>query len=165
MALAVLPRFEGRLGDTLAALGLVEPVELFRHIAEQVREKLLELFTWESGAARFFAGVEPPPRYFPLGLDPWRLLRDGVERRLAQGLEHATFAEHMVDSLRRTSTAPPEGLPEEVRQVLDRTRTPRPLQALVEELEDPTERDVHRPYRAIRVALALDLVRWGDDAG
>jgi hypothetical protein len=135
-------------------------VELFRHIADQVREKLLELFTWEDGAARFFDGVDPPRRYFPLGLDPWRILREGVERRLAQGLEHATFAEHMVDCLQRTPVQPPEGLPAEVDRVLSLTRSPQPLQELVERLEDPSERDVHRPYRAIRMALALDLLRW-----
>jgi hypothetical protein len=55
MALAVLPKFDGRLGDTLSALGLIEPVELLRHIGEQVREKLLSIFLWTSGTARFSA--------------------------------------------------------------------------------------------------------------
>ncbi|HJL20321.1 MAG TPA: serine/threonine-protein kinase [Sandaracinaceae bacterium LLY-WYZ-13_1] len=165
MALAVLPRFEGRLGDTLAALGLVEPVQLFRHIAAQVREKLLELFTWEDGTASFFDGVGPPRSYFPLGLDPWRMLQEGVERRLAQGLEQETFAPHIVDELVRTAEAAPDGLPREVEEVLAELGVPRSLQDVVEALEDPTERDVHRPYRAIRLALAIGLVRFRSPGG
>jgi serine/threonine-protein kinase len=159
MALAVLPRFDGRLGDTLAALGLIAPVELFRHISDQVREKLLELFTWPEGEARFHEGVAPPQRYFPLGLDPWRVISQGIERRLAQGLEQDTFAAHMMDSLERTATRAPEGLPSGVEGVIGETRQPIQLQDLVDLLE-VGDRDVHRPYRAIRLALALDLVRW-----
>ena len=159
MALAVLPRFDGRLGDTLTALGLIEPVELFRHISDQVAEKLLELFTWTDGEARFHEGVAPPQRFFPLGLDPWQMISQGIERRLAHGLEQDTFALHMLDSLERTKTLAPEGLPSAVEGVLGETRRAVALQDLVDLLE-VGDRDVHRPYRAIRLALALDLVRW-----
>lgn len=158
MALAVLPRFDGRLGDTLAALGLVEPVELFQHIAAQVREKLLELFTWEDGHAHFQKDARPADRYFPLGLDPWRVLGDGIQRRLERGLEQQAFATHMLDSVARTAAAAPDGLPEEVVYVLHLARETRPLQEIVERLE--AGGDVHRPYRAIRMALALDLIRF-----
>jgi serine/threonine-protein kinase len=87
MALAVMPRFEGRLGDTLTALGLVEPLPLFQHIAAQVREKLLDLFFWKSGTAVFFRGVPPPQSGFPLGLEPWQILAEGITRRIDAGLE------------------------------------------------------------------------------
>ena len=87
MALAVLPRFEGRLGDTLTALGLVEPVSLFRHIAAQVREKLLDLFAWTGGRVTLWRGADVPESAFPLGLDGWAILEEGLARRLAQGLE------------------------------------------------------------------------------
>ncbi|NOQ85141.1 MAG: protein kinase, partial [Myxococcales bacterium] len=87
MALAVMPRFEGKLGDTLVALGLVEPLELFQHIAEQVREKLLDLFTWASGTATFYEGVDPPSSGFPLSLDAWEILDHGLQRRIAAGFE------------------------------------------------------------------------------
>lgn len=158
MALAVLPRFDGRLGDTLAALGLVEPVELFQHIAAQVREKILELFTWESGEAHFQADVRPTDRYFPLSLDPWRVLSDGIQRRLEAGLEQDVFVENMLDDLVGTGAHAPDGLPEEVVYVLHLTRERRPLQEVVERLDAPG--DLHRPYRAIRLALALGLVRF-----
>ncbi len=160
MALAVLPRFDGRLGDTLAALGLMEPVHLFRHIAEQVREKLLDLFLWTDGTAHFTAGVGPPQRGFPLGLDAWRILLEGVERRLAEGLEQDTFAKHITDDLAPGSARAPEGLPAEIEQLQLVVSRRRSLQEVVDALEDPGDRDVHRPYRTVRVGLALGLIRW-----
>jgi len=159
MALAVLPRFDGRLGDTLTALGLIEPVMLFQYIAAQVREKLLELFTWDDGTAHFREGARPAERYFPLGLDPWRVLSDGIQRRLELGLEQKTFAAHMLSNIVRTGAAVPEGLPEEVIRVTHLTQREVALQDLVDRLE-VSGPDVHRPYRSIRVALALDLVRF-----
>jgi serine/threonine-protein kinase len=89
MALAVLPRFDGRLGDTLTALGLVEPLHLFRYLAEQVREKLLDTFTWTAGNVTVWQGVERPRRGFPLGIDPWEILREGILRRIAAGFDDA----------------------------------------------------------------------------
>ncbi len=100
MALAVMPRFEGRLGETLSALGLVEPIQLFQHIAEQVREKLLDLFSWESGICSYYEGVAAPPSGFPLGIDPWRILLDGIARRFEQGLDKNIFKERGNDTLR-----------------------------------------------------------------
>lgn len=87
MALAVMPRFEGRLGDTLIALGLVEPMFLFQQIAIQVHEKLMDLFTWTHGSCSFYEGIERPTAAFPLGIDPWKLLEEGIERRLKQGID------------------------------------------------------------------------------
>lgn len=78
MALAILPRFDGKLGDTLASLGLLEPLQLLRHITEQVKAKLLDLFRWRRGTYRFQRGVDPPGGGFPLGIDPFELIVEGV---------------------------------------------------------------------------------------
>jgi eukaryotic-like serine/threonine-protein kinase len=128
MALAVLPRFDGRLGDTLVALGLVEPVQLFRHIADQVREKLLDLFIWRAGTARFYPGVAPPERGFPLGIDPWRVLEEGMGRRIAEGLEATPTAG---DRMLVPIDPPPddlavEALPPHLTQTLKGLREPSP---------------------------------------
>ncbi|MBX3275088.1 MAG: protein kinase [Sandaracinaceae bacterium] len=155
MALAVLPRFDGRLGDTLAALGLVAPVELFQHIAAQVREKLLELFTWQDGEAHFSPDARPADRFFPLGLDPWRVVGDGIERRLAGGLEAAPWADRPGARLARTATPAPDGLPDEVLYAIRRAEPVEEIAARLASAGDP-----HRPARAIRLALALDLVRF-----
>jgi serine/threonine-protein kinase len=162
MALAVLPRFEGRLGDTLVALELVEPVGLFRHIAEQVREKLLDLFTWESGTAELYRGVATPPSGFPLDLDVWEILRTGTDRRLDVGLEEARFRGRLLDDIVRVPQLPSyvtmDSLPEELRELLERTQSPRGLPDLVEELSRPD--DPRRGYRAVTLSLSLDFVRW-----
>lgn len=164
MALAVMPRFEGRLGDTLVALGLVEPVHLFQHIAAQVQEKLLDLFLWTTGTARFFRGVPPPPSGFPLGLDAWRIVDEGTRRRLAQGLEDDRFRTRMMDSLERAPRIPTEvatgNLPPDAHQLLAAVEDSLPLHEAVDLLGDATGVDPNRPYRAIILLLQLDALRW-----
>ncbi len=162
MALAVLPRFEGRLGDTLVGLGLVEPIDLFQHIATQVREKLLDLFLWRSGTAEFYRGVAPPPSGFPLDLDPWAILDEGVERRLRAGLEEARFAQHMASAVQRVRQLPTfasEGeLPPNIRALLTLTADAMPLADIVDAFEQ--NEDFRRGYRTVLVALQLEIVRW-----
>ena len=40
LALAVLPRYDGRLGDTLISLGLVDAVDIFQAIRDQGRDRV-----------------------------------------------------------------------------------------------------------------------------
>ena len=164
-ALAVMPRFDGRLGDTLVGLGYVEPVGLFQHIAAQVREKILDLFAWTAGEATFYRGVPPPPSRFPLGLDVWELLDAGLARRLAEGLEEDRFRAHLLDVVERTPQLPRfahEGeLPEILLELLDTLAQPRPLPDVVDALGTP--RDGNRGYRAVLLGLQLGLVRWQAD--
>ncbi|MEZ4327251.1 MAG: protein kinase [Polyangiales bacterium] len=78
MALALLPRYGGRIGDALVGLGILRPVELFRVIASQVRWRLLEAFRWRSGEWAFVPNLRSHEETFPLGIDPLELLRDAV---------------------------------------------------------------------------------------
>src|SRR5690606_33758399 len=41
MALAMLPRFGGRIGDALCGLGVLRPIELFRAIHQQTQERFI----------------------------------------------------------------------------------------------------------------------------
>jgi serine/threonine protein kinase len=50
MALAMMPHYGGRLGDTLVGLGLLKPLEVFRHLTRQVRTKLIDVCTWNKGS-------------------------------------------------------------------------------------------------------------------
>lgn len=164
MALAVLPRFEGRLGDTLAALGLVEPVHLFQHIAAQVREKLLDLFLWSGGHAAFYEGVPPPSSAFPLGLDGFRILDEGIRRRIAQGLEDERFGGRDEDALVQVSPLPseldPSVLPRDVRACLDTMQKPVTLAALEHAFGDFGPHAEHRVKRALVLLFHLDAVVW-----
>jgi serine/threonine-protein kinase len=157
MALAVLPRFEGRLGDTLAALGLVEPVHLFQHIAAQVREKLLDLFLWTGGHAAFYEGVPPPSSAFPLGLDGFRILDEGIRRRVAQGLEDERFGGRERDSLVEVVPLPaeldPTVLPREARAILDALRSPVALGTLEQRFGDTAK-------HTLVLLFHLNAVAW-----
>lgn len=87
MALALLPRYGGRLGDALVGLGLMRPVELFRAITTQVRERLLEAFEWRIGHWAWVPELRSHEETFPLPEDGFELLRDAVARIHPEELE------------------------------------------------------------------------------
>lgn len=161
MALALMPRFEGRLGETLVALGLVEPVQVFRYITEQVKEKLLGLFTWSSGHAALYRGVERPERAFPLRLDAWDVLLGGAARRVAAGLEDARFVGREREVLEQ-ATADIEGLrmPDRLAATFTACHAPRSLREL--EGLAPSAQDGRA---AVLVLLELGALRWRGKAG
>ncbi len=165
MALAVMPRFEGKLGDTLVALGLVEPLELFQHIAEQVREKLLDLFTWTTGTAAFYEGVDPPSSGFPLRLDAWEILDRGLQRRIAAGLENRLILERGQDALvqadRIDTAVAVASLPDDLRAALRLCKTPHSVQEVADFVGQlPDNEDPQRGYRAVALLLSLGAVHW-----
>ena len=85
MALAMLPRWSGRLGDALVGLGVLRPIELFRAIQKQMQDRYLELFHWRKGEVAFVRGARSHEETFPLGFDPFELVLRGV--RTAYGAE------------------------------------------------------------------------------
>ena len=79
LALAVLPRYGGRMGDTLISMGLVGPVDIFRAIREQGRDRVADLFLWRAGVVTFYRGHTAPHVEFPLDLDLPTLMLAGLE--------------------------------------------------------------------------------------
>jgi len=79
LALAVLPRYGGRMGDTLISLGLVGPVDIFRAIREQGRDRVADLFLWRGGQLTFYRGHTASHVEFPLDLDLAALMLAGLE--------------------------------------------------------------------------------------
>ncbi len=94
MALALLPKYGGRLGDALVGLGILRPVELFRAIADQVRGRLMEAFRWRRGEWAFVRGARSHEETFPMGMDPYELLRDAANEA------HLEEIESVLDPLR-----------------------------------------------------------------
>lgn len=162
MALAVMPRFEGRLGDTLAGLGLVEPVVLFRHIADQVRGKLLDLFLWSGGTSTQYLGVAPPASGFPLGLDSWEILDEGLRRRVQAGLEEDRLERWTRMGLSPASgprlTAVRRSLPQVCRRLLSMLDQPLTLGRLRQHW--PATEDPDAAIRAGLMLIQLKLVGW-----
>jgi serine/threonine-protein kinase len=161
MALAVMPRFEGRLGDTLSALGLVEPVVLFRHIGDQVRDKLLDLFLWTSGSCTHYHGVVPPPSGFPLNIDGWDVLDEGLRRRITSGLESVRLG--MLRTRRLLPATGPQllriraTLPQRLKQLLSELDRPMRATELRKSGDDPEQ-----PTRDALLLLYLGAVRFVD---
>src|SRR5262249_15791311 len=56
MALAWMPHYGGKLGDTLVGRGLPKPLEVFRHLTRQVRTKIIDVCTWNKGSFGWYAG-------------------------------------------------------------------------------------------------------------
>jgi serine/threonine protein kinase len=77
-ALAELPRFSGKLGEALVGLGFMRPLDVFRLLSQQVRERVMELFSWTEGDFSFYRGVHNPVEAFPLGLNSFEILGAGV---------------------------------------------------------------------------------------
>jgi serine/threonine protein kinase len=78
LALVVLPTYDGRLGDTLLALGLVDAVDLFRAIRNQGRDRLADMFKWSEGRAVFYRGERPDRVEFKLDLELSQVLFAGL---------------------------------------------------------------------------------------
>ena len=78
MALAMMPHYGGKLGDTLVGLGLLKPLEVFRHLTRQVRTKIIDVCTWNRGAFAWYAGRENPREAFPLDFNAFEILGAGA---------------------------------------------------------------------------------------
>jgi hypothetical protein len=78
-ALAVLPRYGGRMGDTLASLGLLPSLDVFRAIRDQGRDRVVDLFQWRTGSLTFYKDQTAPHVEFPLELDLPGLIVAGFE--------------------------------------------------------------------------------------
>jgi len=78
MALAMLPRFGGRIGDALVGLGVLRPIELFRAIHEQTRKRFLEVYKWKKGELIFVRGSRSQEETLPLGVDAHELIARGI---------------------------------------------------------------------------------------
>jgi hypothetical protein len=78
LALSMLPHYNGKLGDTLVALGLLRPLDVFRLLSEQVRDRVIDVFAWTEGTFAFYRGVTNRQENFPLGLDTFEILGSSV---------------------------------------------------------------------------------------
>jgi hypothetical protein len=58
--LAVLDRFQGRMGQALVNLGLIEPVDAVRLLAAQVATKLVTASAWHDGTYEFRENEQNP---------------------------------------------------------------------------------------------------------
>ena len=152
IALAVMPRHGGRIGDSLVALGLVSPIDLYRHIAAQVRDKLLDLFTWRDGTAALYGEMAAPDASFPIDLDPFSLLEQGVLAGVAANPRDRLHPPAGV--LVVAAKAPQLRLPAHAEEIVEILRTPRSWSEV-----SGTSVAGDRLLACVKVLLTLGVVR------
>jgi serine/threonine-protein kinase len=160
MALNMLPHYNGKLGDTLVALGLLRPLDVFRLLSQQVRDRVIDVFCWEEGTFAFFRGTTNAADSFPLGLDTFEILGAGVV-----ALPGALLEQHF-DSLgdytpvaTHSGRVQPEAFaigptPREVLDLLDGQRT---LRQWTEHFSDAEERLTF--LRSLYLLVETDLAQ------
>jgi serine/threonine-protein kinase len=160
LALGMLPHYNGKLGDTLVALGLLRPLDVFRLLSQQVRDRVIDVFGWTEGTFAFFRGTINPAEGFPLGLDTFEILGAGVvtlpsellEQRFAPLVDYRPVATHN----RRVQ---PEAFrigptPREVLELVDGERT---LRGWMDQFSEPEERLTF--LRSIYLLVETDLAQ------
>jgi serine/threonine-protein kinase len=159
MALAMMPHYGGKLGDTLVGLGLLKPLEVFRHLTRQVRTKIIDVCTWNKGSFGWYAGRENPREAFPLDFNAFEILGAGAMATSDEFIE-AWIARNAALRLRaaRTRRIGPErfevkGLVE-LCEMLDGKRT---VSDLVEAALDRVDR--LRTGRMLSLLESCDLAR------
>lgn len=166
LALAVLPRYGGRIGDTLISMGLVGPVDIFRAIREQGRDRVADLFLWKGGSVTFYRGHAAPQVEFPLDLELPTLMLAGLEAAKPGDTPVEEYRGRLERVLQRTKKT-------EDTAVLDAVAWPPIVQRARTLVEKPTTlREVLRAaarggdlgagevLRAFEILLAANLVEW-----
>ncbi|MCU0661128.1 MAG: serine/threonine protein kinase [Myxococcota bacterium] len=128
-ALALLPKFNGHLGDTLIALGLVPAVELLRHIGAQISERFAEVVRWRQGLFELYDNVACRPDVVQVELDPFSSISSILlEQTSGQPMGHGRWAACATAMIRLGATA---------KERLDRLSLPRELAIIVRRLREP----------------------------
>jgi serine/threonine-protein kinase len=163
MALLALPKYEGRLGDTLIGLGLVDAVDVFRAIQNQGRARVADTFRWAKGRVSFYRGVRPSRVDFRLDLDIPELMLAGLEDSIATD---AVLQRHQADLVRTfTPVRPPPShamsvaWPPSVLLLMGLLGSGRKLDDLLASLKAERNLEAPEALRALEIAVAGGLVQ------
>lgn len=163
MALAMLPRFGGRLGDALVGIGVLRPIELFRAIHDQTQARLVEVFRWKDGAMAFARGVRSQEETFPLGVDTYELIGRGIR----VGYEYEELQSMLAplhEEVLEPVVAPPVRLemfrlPEREAAVIESINGKTTLAKVTAERTDAGISDPEEVLRAVFLGLACELLK------
>ncbi len=99
-----------RFSEALLSLQILAPHQLYRYLGEQVRDRILELFTWTAGRYAFFPGLEPPELGIPLDLKAHELIHEGVSERLPLATIRRALDGHLRQPLAVSVNGRPDSL-------------------------------------------------------
>lgn len=162
MALAVLHRYDGRLGDALVGLGILRPVALVRAVQEQVKKRFLEAFRWRAGEWRFLRGARSEEETFSVQQDPCELFRDAAREAHPAELEAAL--EPVRERVLVRTSAPPMPLsayrlPVAWSSLLQQVNGQSTLSSIVARESARRGVEVEDVYRALYLGLSCELLR------
>ena len=164
LALAVLPRYSGRMGDTLISLGLVGPVDIFRAIREQGRDRVADLFSWRTGKLSFYRGQLAPHVEFPLDLDLPQLMIAGLEAAQPNDAPVEAWRDRLdrvvVGAADPRSALGSVAWPSLVARVLTILASPKPVRELLKVAARGGNATPSDALRALDVLLAAKLARY-----
>jgi serine/threonine-protein kinase len=161
MALALLPRYDGRLGDSIIGLGVLKPNDLFRAMMSQVRERYLEAFRWRSGRWLYVRGARSGEQTFPLGHDVYVLMRDAAMELHPSELDAALAP--MWEKVLLPTAMPPASLSsyrlsEEWRYVIEQARGDTTVGSLLARAEAKLRIDSEEALRALFLGVSCQLI-------
>jgi len=161
-ALAVLPRYGGRMGDTLASLGLLPSLDVFRAIRDQGRDRLIDLFQWRTGTLTFYRDQRAPHIEFPLELELPSLILAGLEAAEPGDAVTAFWRDHLDDAIGPAATPRPRLLaapwPSVVRRVLDWVHRPRRVREVLAMASSEGDSPAVATLRAIELLVEAKLL-------
>lgn len=162
MALAVLHRYDGRLGDALIGLGILRPIALVRAIQSQVRARFLEAFRWRGGEWTFVRGARSEEETFAVSQDACELLRDAASEAHPSELESAL--EPVRERVLVRASAPPMPLsayrlPPTWASLLAQVNGQSTLASIVARESARRGVEVEDVYRALYLGLSCELLR------
>jgi serine/threonine-protein kinase len=163
MALAMLPKFGGRLGDALVGLGVLRPIELFRAIHEQTQDRFVEVLRWKNGEMTFNRGVRSHEETFPLGVDPFELIVRGI-RQGYDGKQLYDMLEPIENDILEPVAHPPVRvesfrLPEREAFVLKKVDGQSTMKELIESMSSLHVADAEDVMRAVFIGLSCEVLR------
>jgi serine/threonine-protein kinase len=163
-ALAVLPRYGGRMGDTLISLGLVASLDIFRAIRDQGRDRVVHLFQWRTGRLAFFAEQTAPHVEFPLDLEVVPLVVAGVEAVESNDTTLVKWRERFDDIVGPSPEPAPRmraaAWPPLYRQLIDVVDKPRPLRDVLATIAQTGATTANEVLRALEVLLVAKIIAW-----
>jgi serine/threonine-protein kinase len=162
-ALAVLPRYGGRMGDTLIALGLAGSLDIFRAIRDQGRDRLVDLFQWQSGKLSFYVGQAAPHVEFPLDLELPALVLAGVEAARS-GQQIDLWRQRLDDRIAPAPGAPATlrnaSWPPIVRRLIDLVDQPKPLREVLSTMAQGGAATASEALQALEILLVAEVLVW-----
>jgi hypothetical protein len=71
-----------RFMEAALSMKSLSPNQMYRLLADQIRDRILEVFAWTGGTYSFFRGVPPPEPGMPLNLRTLTIIHEGVQDRV-----------------------------------------------------------------------------------